>query len=114
MTAADLKTRREYLAAARQSYPQEGQPAAAWARSLEAGWRCACWAAHRNPADTGDVCRTDPPTQAEAEEADRFRVEASRQAEIARANGSPFPHAELAESWLALQGRAPNGRRFAD
>ena len=107
--------RRDFFDWAKKKYPQDYQTAAGWARSLESAWRMQCARLKRDPSDTGDVCRTTPQTQAEAEESARYREESKRQAAAAKAMGAPFPESELASAWLAVcHNRAPDGRKFAD
>lgn len=107
-------SRKEYLEWAAKKFPCGSQSEAVWARSLEAGWRVYCGHVGRDPAYTGDSRRTDPMTAEEAEEAARYRAEAERHAQNAKNCRTSFPASELAASWLALRGRAPDGRRFAD
>lgn len=89
------------------------EPEALTARRLLAGWRVWCDAHGRSAAMPPEAV----PTVGAVEDAAGWRERAWKAGKLAKdygGLGSTFEVAELADAFLAANGRGPSGRKFAE
>lgn len=112
--AEKFKNFGEYVEATRAEVARRfPEPEATTARRLLSGWRMMCERAGRSPDFPPEVV----PTVEAAEDAKGWRERAWEAAKVAKdygGTGSSFAVDELANAWLAMYGRGPNGRKFAE
>lgn len=101
-----IKTFEEFVAYCKRKFPRGSEPEALWARRVVAGWRCYL--------DKEGATEPERIPAADDSDAEFYRAEATRQAQLCAGYQTVFSPTELGDCWLAVHGRNPSGHRFEE